>query len=173
MQREGDFPGGPDKKFAAVCGLYCEACRLFISTKEDPAALKQMAAMFGVSEEAVRCYGCRSDKRGPYCSTCRMFSCAAGRGIDFCVECGEYPCADLKRFQSERPHRIELWDDLAQIRAVGYEKWLGSVRTKYTCPRCGAVNSAYDVKCRKCGEEPSCEYVAKHRQEVEPYLKKA
>jgi hypothetical protein len=27
------------------------------------------------------------------------------------------------------------------------------------------------LKCRKCGEEPSCNYVAKHQRVIEEYLK--
>jgi len=172
MQKEGNFSGEADKAVAAACGLYCEACTLFIATKEDPARLKRLAARFQLSEEAIKCYGCRSAKRGPYCKTCKMFSCAAERGIDFCVECMEYPCADLKQFQSEMPHRIELWDDLERIKATGYEHWLKNIRENYTCPQCRSINSAYDLKCRKCGEKPSCDYVAKHREEIETFLGK-
>ncbi len=171
MQKDEKHLGECDKKYAAVCGLFCEACTLFIATKEDPARLKGLSERFQLSEEAVKCYGCRSDKRGPYCEKCKMFSCAAERGIDFCVECQKYPCSDLKQFQSERPHRIELWDDLEQIKAMGYEYWLNSIRTNYACPECQTINSAYDLKCRKCGEEPSCSYVAKHKQEIEQFLK--
>ena len=172
MQKEGNFSGEADKAVAAACGLYCEACTLFIATKEDPVRLKGLAARFQLTEEAIKCYGCRSTKRGPYCETCKMFSCAAERGIDFCVECREYPCAALKQFQSERPHRIELWDDLERIRAMGYEHWLKDIPGNYTCPQCQSINSAYDLKCRKCNEEPSCDYVAKHKQEIEQFLKK-
>jgi len=171
MEKEENFPGESDKTLAAVCGLYCEACTLFIATKEDPSRLKGLAARFQLSEEAVKCYGCRSAKRGPYCEKCKMCSCAAEREIDFCVECANYPCDDLKQFQSEMPHRIELWDDLEQIRSVGYKEWLENVRGNYTCPQCRSINSAYDSKCRKCGEEPSCDYVAKHKQAIERYLK--
>jgi len=171
MERRDEYPGGPDKTLAAVCGLYCEACSLFIATKEDPERLKGIAARYQVSEEAVRCYGCRSEKRGPYCMECRMRVCAAQRGIDFCIECAEYPCDDLMQFQSERPHRIELWDDLKRIGAVGYRGWLREAGENYRCPRCGSTNSAYDLKCRKCGEEPSCAYVAKHKEEIERFLK--
>lgn len=171
MQKKENYIGEPDKMLAAVCGLYCEACSLFIATKEDPARLKGMAIRFQVSEEAVKCYGCRSSKRGPYCEKCKMFSCAAERGIDFCVECAQYPCSDLKQFQSERPHRIELWDDLEQIRAMGYKHWLKNIRQNYTCPQCRSINSAYDSKCRKCDEEPSCSYVAKHKQSIEQFMK--
>ena len=172
MQKEAKHSGESDKTVAAVCGLYCEACTLFIATKEDPERLKSLAARFQLSEEAVKCYGCRSTKRGPYCERCKMLACAAERGRDFCSECSEYPCSDLKQFQSERPHRIELFDDLAQIKAMGYQRWLRDIRQSYTCPQCGSINSAYDSTCRKCGEEPSCNYVAKHKQEIEQFLKK-
>jgi hypothetical protein len=171
MQKNESHPGELDKKLAAVCGLYCEACTLFIATKEDPARLKGLAARFQLSEEAIKCYGCRSDKRGPYCEKCKMFPCAAERGIDFCIECAEYPCSDLKQFQSERPHRIELWDDLERIKDIGYKQWLKEIRGHYTCPQCQSINSAYDLKCRKCGEEPSCGYAAKHKQTIEQFLK--
>ena len=171
MNKNENHAGRLDKKLAAVCGLYCEACTLFIATKEDPERLKALAARFQISENEIKCYGCRSDKRGPYCETCKMFPCAAERGIDFCIECAEYPCNDLKQFQSERPHRIELWEDLERIREIGYKNWLNEVRGKYTCPQCRSINSAYDLKCRKCGHEPSCGYVSKHKQAIEETLK--
>ncbi len=171
MEKEGSRFQESDMKFAAVCGLYCEACRWFISTNEDPERLKRLAAQRNWSEEESKCYGCRSDKRLPYCEKCKMFACAAERGIDFCSECEEYPCNDLKKFQSEMPHRIELWVNLGQIKSVGYKQWLKEIRKNYACPRCQTLNSAYDLKCRKCGEEPSCIYVANHRQTIEQCLK--
>ena len=171
MKDNENHSGELDERLAAVCGLYCGACTLFIATKEDPARLKGLAARFQLSEEAVKCYGCRSDKRGPYCEKCKMFACAAERGIEFCVDCMEYPCDELKQFQSERPHRIELWEDLERIKAIGYKRWLKEVRENYACFQCRSINSAYDLKCRKCGEEPSCGYVAKHRQIIEQFLK--
>ena len=160
-----------DKKLAAVCGLYCEACSWFIATTEDPERLKRMAAQLHFSEEESKCYGCRSDKRLSYCEKCKMFACAAQRGVDFCSECEEYPCDVLKQFQSAMPHRIEFWDNLERIKSVGYKQWLKEIRENYACPQCGIINSTYDLKCRKCGEEPSCNYVAKHKQEIEQFLK--
>jgi hypothetical protein len=134
--------GKSDKKFAAVCGLYCEACSWFIATNEDPGRLKKLAVLHNCSEEEGKCYGCRSDKRTLYCEKCKMFACAAERGIDFCSECVEYPCDDLKQFQSAMPHRIELWASLERIKSIGYEKWLKEMRKDYTCPRCRSINTA-------------------------------
>ena len=159
-----------DKKLAAVCGLYCGACTAYIATTEDPVRLEKLATQFQLTEEAIRCYGCRSSKRGPYCQTCKMSACATERGIDFCVECTDYPCDDLKQFQSGIPHRIELWDDLERIKTTGYDNWLKEVRENYTCPECEIINSAYDQKCRVCGEEPSCNFVQKHKHEIELFL---
>jgi hypothetical protein len=44
-------------------------------------------------------------------------------------------------------------------------------REKYTCPQCRTINSAYDLKCRNCGHEPSCRYVAEHQQEIIQFLR--
>jgi len=159
-----------DKHLAAVCGLYCKACTLYIATLEDPERLKGLAARFGMSEDEVKCYGCRADKRGPYCGNCKMAACAAEHGIEFCSECNDYPCDDLRQFQSERPHRIELWDDLERIRTVGYTQWLKESKSNYTCPECQTLNSAYDLACRKCGRAPSCGYVAKHQATIKKFM---
>ena len=160
-----------DKTSAAVCGLYCKACSWFIATAEDPERLKKLGKRFHFSEQESRCYGCRSVKRLVYCDTCKMVACAEERGIDFCSECEEYPCDELKRFQSEMPHRIELWANLERIKSVGYTQWLKEIRGHYTCPECQTINSAYDLKCRNCGNKPSCRYVTEHQQEIEQYVK--
>ncbi len=171
MKKEDSHFGKLDMKIAAVCGLYCEACSWYISTAEDHERLKRLANQRDWSEEESRCYGCRSGKRLPYCERCKMFACTAEQGIDFCSECEEYPCNDLKQFQSAMPHRIELWGNLERIKSVGYKQWLKEIKENYTCPQCQILNSCYDLKCRKCGEEPSCNYVANHRQMIEQYLK--
>lgn len=161
----------PNKKLAAVCGLYCEACSIYIATHEDSGRLKKLAAAFKITEEEAKCYGCRSDKRLPYCTECRMFACAEKKEIDFCSLCDEYPCSELKRFQSERPHRIELWENLDRIRLTGYQQWLKEMQQHYACPSCRTLNSAYDTKCRKCAKEPSCAYVSKHKDAIVKFYK--
>ncbi|NLV71373.1 MAG: DUF3795 domain-containing protein [Actinobacteria bacterium] len=151
---------------AAVCGLYCDACSIFIGTHEEPKRLEWFAARVGWDVEQARCEGCRSRKRTPYCEACRLYRCAEERGLAFCGECEDYPCAELQAFQCEQPHRAELWENLARIGEIGSKAWLDEVRQRYTCPSCGTLNSAYDLKCRACGCEPSCDYVATHREAI-------
>ena len=46
MQKEENHSGELDKKLAAVCGLYCEACSWFIATTEDPERLKRLCFVY-------------------------------------------------------------------------------------------------------------------------------
>jgi hypothetical protein len=110
--------------------------------------------------------------KGKNCRDCDFVECASKRGIEFCYECSDYPCPNLKEFQAERLHRIELFEDLDRIRIDGAVRWLEEVRKRYECPSCGTVNSAYDAKCRKCGHEPSCKYVDEHREMIQEFMKK-
>jgi hypothetical protein len=156
----------PDKSKAAVCGLFCPACTVYIATQEDPERLKTMAARFGIPPEELACDGCRSQRLSLFCRTrCKMMKCAAGKGIDFCGSCDEYPCAELKEFQSLMPHRKELWNSQQRIKDAGWEKWFEEMTELYSCS-CGAVNSAYDLKCRKCGNEPSCKYAGTYTDDI-------
>lgn len=99
-----------------------------------------------------------------------MFACAHEKGIDFCVECDQFPCEELKQFQSAKPHRINLWKDFDIIKKHGWKTWLKQVKNDYTCEKCGAINSAYDLTCRICGADPSCAYVQQNGQAVKQYL---
>ncbi len=173
MEKANESTRIPDKKLAAVCGLFCPACHVFIGTHEDPARLMAMAQRFQMPLEEMQCNGCRSEKRCFFCETkCTMAKCAAEKGVDFCGDCTEYPCNDLKEFQLLAPHRIELWKSQARIKEAGYEKWYGEMIGHFSCQKCGTLNSAYDLKCRKCGEEPSCNYVGLHQDEIVKHLGK-
>jgi hypothetical protein len=159
------------KQHAAVCGLFCPACTVFIGTQEDPKRLEFLANQFNITVEEMKCNGCRSEKRIPYCDTCKLYPCAQEKGIDFCGECDEYPCDDLKEFQAEAPHRFELWDAQNQIVDKGYEKWMEDMKDYYSCSECKTINSAYDVKCRSCGHQPSNQYTKNHGHKILEFFK--
>ncbi|MFW9821800.1 MAG: DUF3795 domain-containing protein [Candidatus Thorarchaeota archaeon] len=161
-----------DKTHAAVCGLYCPACTVFIASQEDPGRLKFLAELSGITPEEMQCNGCRSDKRIPYCNTCKLYPCAEEKGIDFCGECDEYPCDNLKEFQSLAPHRLELWEAHEQIVKEGYEKWMEDMKNHYSCQECDTINSAYDFQCRSCEAVPSNKYGERHSEEVKEFLAK-
>lgn len=160
-----------DRRLAAVCGLFCRACSIYIGSTEEPERLKPIAERFGKKPEEIRCEGCRAEVRFLYCQTCSMYRCASDKGIDFCGECESFPCEDLKEFQKAMPHRIELWKAQEKIKKEGPEAWYAEMVKRYSCPKCGTVNSAYDRRCRKCGASPSCAYVGENAEEISRQLK--
>ncbi len=156
----------PDKREAAVCGLFCPSCTIYIGSSEEPERLRTMAAIFNQPVESLNCQGCRAEVRNIHCESCQMYACAAEKGFDFCVQCAEYPCQELKAFQSILPHRLELWKSLERIKEAGWERWYEEMVEHYSCPQCGTINSAYDKACRKCGDTPSCKYVEVNREGI-------
>lgn len=161
-----------NKTHAAVCGLFCPACTVFIATQEDPKRLEVLAKQFGITIDEMKCYGCRSEKRIPYCDTCKMYPCAQEKGVDFCGECDEYPCEEIKNFQAAGAHRFELWEDQNYLKNEGFDKWMEKKIAYYSCSDCGIINSAYDFKCRSCGSKSSNQYVLKHGKNIVKFLAK-
>jgi len=72
-----------------------------------------------------------------------MRKCAAEIDIDFCVECQDYPCQEIKNFQSKMPHRAELWKSQDRIKEIGWEKWYLEMAEYYSCKECGTINGWY------------------------------
>jgi hypothetical protein len=161
----------PDKTLVAACGLFCPSCAIFIASNEDTDRLKRQAGFLDLTIEETRCKGCRSDKRNANCNKCFMLKCTTEKGIDFCSECHEYPCMELKEFQSIMPHRIELWKDLDRIKEVGFENFFVEALENYKCQKCETLNSAWDLSCRKCGNTTSCNYVENNQAEIKERIK--
>ena len=171
MNHNVKFPVA-DKRHAAICGLFCPACSNFIATQEEPGKLEKRAKKLDRPLEDLKCHGCRSDRLYIFCKEeCIMRECAAEKGVDFCGDCLEYPCDALSEFQAKLPHRLELWQDLQRIKEAGYEQWYKEMLEHYSCPQCGTINSAYNLQCRKCGEDPSCKYVELHKIKIEQYIR--
>lgn len=160
-----------DKKLVAVCGLFCPSCAIYIASNEDFNRLERQAKELHFTVEETRCEGCRSDKRNKNCDSCFMFTCSQKKGIDFCFECADFPCRELQDFQLQFPHRIELWKDLERIQSVGYEQFYKESIKNYSCSNCNTINTGWDVSCRKCGHEPSCNYVKHNIRKIEERLK--
>lgn len=171
MEKQESFQ--PNKEHAAVCGLFCRSCPTFIGTFDDPEGLAKLAEQIGTPVEKMRCEGCRSEKKNDYCkTTCKLDACALEKGIDFCSECNEFPCEEFKSFEAVGAHRIEAGRSLKRIKEVGFEKWYGEMIEHYSCPECNTINSAYHQVCRKCGKDPSCNFVAHNQAEINQRLSK-
>lgn len=162
----------PNKKLSGVCGVFCESCTVYIGTKEEPARVKQLAGQLKCRPEDMECHGCRSDTLSLHCRTCNYRSCAESKNVDFCVECPEYPCDEIKDFQKQMPHRADLFEDNDIIKKDGYETWYKKMIDDNLCHECGTINSAYDLVCRKCSASPASDFVRKHKDIIEVHVKR-
>ncbi len=153
---------------ASICGLFCGSCSLYINTQENNIdKLEVIAKSLNQTLEETFCDGCRAERKSAHCTrNCVFFDCAKERNISFCGECNDYPCQELKNFQTKMPHRLELWSSHERIKEVGWEIWMKEMMEHYKCTSCETINSAYNVSCRKCGFTPGNNFVLAHKESI-------
>jgi hypothetical protein len=158
----------------SACGLYCGSCGIFLATKENDAEkLLQYALVLNQTFDETMCDGCRAGRKSAHCKKmCLFIDCTINKGIELCGSCSEYPCHELTQFQSQMPHRVEIFESQSRLSEIGIDNWLLEMKEKFSCPRCNIVNSAYDIVCRNCGITPSCQFVALHKDIIEKHLSK-
>ena len=157
---------------AAVCGLYCGSCGIYLATKDnDTERLIQYAIVLNQTFDETLCDGCRAARRSAHCAKiCLFMDCAFNNGVEFCGACQRFPCKELTDFQKKMPHRVEIVASLNRLNEISTEQWLAEMKENYSCPKCDSVNSAYDISCRKCGHTPSCRFVDIHKDLINDHL---
>lgn len=132
-----------DNNLAAPCGIYCGMCRAFLVKKKDQ--LEQRGFKQG-------CDGCRI--RFKKCAFIRR-DCPPllKKEIDFCYECENFPCQNLKKIDKTYRERysVNLIGNLKRIEEIGVQKWLQEQGKLYTCPECGGEICVHDAECYDCG----------------------
>ncbi len=112
-----------DFKMTAPCGLDCSICELHPAGKDDN--LRAYLISRGIPEEKLPCPGCRELKgecpvlRG----SCATYQCAKKHDVDFCFQCGDYPCGRLNPsldMADTLPHNLKIYN-LAYIEKHGLE----------------------------------------------------
>ena len=121
MKESGDFI------LTAPCGIYCGECEAH-KAKDDPVLMERMKQV--LKTEMLPCPGCRTvrGKCPAIDGTCETYTCAAEHAVDFCFECGEFPCARLNPAadRAERlPHNIKVFS-LCTIQNQGLDKLVES-----------------------------------------------
>lgn len=100
----------------------------------------------------LTCHGCKTSVRAVYCARCPIRACAVARGVEFCFQCGDYPCAKLLAFRDdEHPHHSAVLRNLERLREVGLDRWLDEQVARWSCPTCHRSFSWYEERCLACG----------------------
>lgn len=115
-------------KMTSPCGLDCFNCPLYLANTSEELR-NAFAGKLNIPPERAVCGGCREQSGtvpaiGRH-ESCYTYRCAADKGLDFCFECGDFPCDYLHPYADQadqRPHNTKVFNSCL-IRKMGLEKW--------------------------------------------------
>ncbi|MFX1376949.1 MAG: DUF3795 domain-containing protein [Promethearchaeota archaeon] len=143
------------KELLAPCGLYCGACRVFISFRDNNLKLKQEILPFyqaygAETVDDIVCTGCLSEGIiFKFCQTCLIKECIVDKKVEGCRECDEFPCSIIKNWPSPVGKKVML-RAIPRWRELGTEKWVEEEENRYVCPKCGTSLFRGALKCNNC-----------------------
>lgn len=115
-------------QMTAPCGLDCFNCPMYLA-KDNDGLRSRISQNLGIPEEKASCGGCRN-LGGEIAflgmtEPCHVYRCAGKKGLQFCYECGDFPCDHLHPYAdkaSEVPHNTKVFN-LCLIKKMGLESW--------------------------------------------------
>ncbi len=141
---------GNKRDLAAPCGLYCGVCGVYIAHRDNnPKFKERLTSVYNVSVDEIKCEGCLSDNQFIFCKNCPIKSCVAGKGIEGCHECDDFPCKLIMDFPYPVGKRVML-RAVPTRRELGTEKWMEEEEKRYYCPYCGYKVFRGTKRCRIC-----------------------
>jgi len=120
------------REMVAPCGMNCNLCS-WCSTRASRAA-----SAAGRGDGAA--------------STERPVPQARQGEIDFCYQCGQFPCENLLLVEKRyvHAHNYSFVENLNFIRRRGMPTFLKREIMRYTCPSCGKLLTVHSDKCPHC-----------------------
>jgi hypothetical protein len=114
-------------RLVAPCGIDCGVCELNMS--RDNPRLTEYLVSRGIPREKLPCQGCRGvEGNCPVLGgKCDTYACASERGVQFCYECGDFPCSKLSPAADRAdvlPHNMKTFN-LCTIKRSGLEGFVG------------------------------------------------
>ena len=122
------------KNLTAPCGLACFNCPVCVSKPSFKTAIMSGAVkliLFKKLDFKKRnsiCRGCRTEdgkcKATGFVEPCKIYSCSKQKGVEFCYECGIFPCDHFQPYKNKAflPHNTKVYN-LCLIKNMGLEKW--------------------------------------------------
>ncbi len=129
-------------KLIAPCGINCRVCTAYQSME---------ANLNKRGFHRTYCPGCVPRGRnclhmGSHCELLRN-----GK-VRFCYECAGFPCKRLKALDKRyrEKYRMNLIENLNDIRDKGMDGFLEKEKIKWRCPACGGVICCHSGECLRC-----------------------
>ncbi len=135
-----------NEALVGYCGLYCGGCREFQKTQAGNPSIKEDGT-------PNYCDGCKSDRVTAWCTECDIKKCNRRKGLNFCSECGEYPCEILNDFMhmEDYVYHMEIPEDFEEIKKTGLNAWYQKKEQAYYCKSCNHLNHWFEQECTGCG----------------------
>ena len=138
---------------AGRCGIYCGACE-FNKAISHPEIRAMLSKAIHVAEEDIYCTGCGDLDEKSYGVGCKTAVCCDIHNVQYCFDCSEYPCNDLRTMVADPyPHHHNVIIDLERMKEVGIDSWLTEQKKRWSCPACGESFCWYSETCSTCGEK--------------------
>jgi hypothetical protein len=119
----------------APCGLDCSCCQMYMA-KDSPRLRISIHDKTGIPIDEASCSSCRGEDGVIGCQqmteACAVFTCSREKGIQFCCDCGEFPCAHYQPYAhraAENPHNLKVYN-LCLIKKMGVEKFAKTMGKK-------------------------------------------
>ncbi len=140
FNQKGDLMSD-EKELVSPCGVDCETCAAH-TVKDSDAEMMGKLLKLGLDGKDLPCKGCRPlQGRCPTVKgQCGNYLCAQTHGIDFCHECGEFPCTRVHPAADRAGvliHNMKMFN-LCYIQRHGLAAWKGKkaeIKQRYFCGR--------------------------------------
>ena len=127
----------------SVCGLNCAKCDIYEASHGNEKLLGEMIEWFRkernetVTQDQIRCDGCRGPLDVHWSPDCKMMLCAKKRGLQHCFQCENFPCTIVNRFSSDGiSHHKRTIKNSEKMKEIGIGAWIKEQKRKGQCTFC-------------------------------------
>lgn len=117
------------EKIVAPCGIDCFNCELYKENVTEEFR-DRMSASTKIPREMISCAGCCNGNQCLFIQlggkTCKTLDCVRKKGVDYCFQCDEFPCANLMPLAdgaAKFPQNLKVYN-LCTMKRIGVEAWI-------------------------------------------------
>lgn len=130
------MPNKTEREMIAPCGVNCLACSAHLNPQNP-------------------CPGCRAPQEKitrKSCRNCAKKKCALGQGLQWCFECGRFPCGGIKSLSRRyvQNYKVDLLQNGLEAKQ-DMDAFLQAQKERFTCALCGGVTNQHRGRCSECG----------------------
>ena len=127
----------------AYCGLNCAKCDIYEAGHGNEKKRDEILAWFRqernkiLKPEQITCEGCRGPLNAHWSEDCKMMLCAKNKKVQYCFQCGEFPCSILNAFASDgAAHHKKTVESLHRMKQIGVDAWIAEQEKNGKCSFC-------------------------------------